>query len=104
MAQERDPVAIILVQAIPERTQPRASREVGQQRGLAIACVSQDEDHPLVDLGGQPIEQPVPGERFVPQRRALDLGRLDRVPVHSVAEGSMRERAGGGRMLRAYQR
>ena len=101
MAQERDPVAVVLVEAIPERPQPRPSREVGEQRGLAVACVGQDEDHPVVDLGGQPIEQPVPGERLVPQRRALDLRGLDRVPVHSVAEGSMRERAGVGRMSRA---
>ena len=102
MAQERDPVAIVLIEAIPERAQPRPSREVGQQRGLAVAGVRKDEDHAVVDLGGQPIEQPVPGERLVTQRRALDLRGLDRVPVHSVAEGSMRERAGGRRLLRAY--
>ena len=37
-------------------------------------------------LAREPIEQAVPRQRLVAQRRTLDLRGLDRVPVHSVAE------------------
>jgi len=35
-----------------------------------------------MDLGVEPLEEPVAGERFVPEDRGLDLGRLDREGVH----------------------
>ena len=74
----------------------RPTREVGEERGLAVARVGEDEDDALMDLGGQPIEQAVARERLVPKRRALDLRELDRVAVHPVAVGSMRHRTGAG--------
>ena len=79
VVQEGDPVAVVIVEAIPERPQPGPPREVGEQRGLAVAGVREDQDDPVVDLGAQPVEQPVSRERVVAQRRALDLRRLDRV-------------------------
>ena len=94
VAEERDPVAVVVVEAIPERPQPRPPREVGEERRLAVAGVGEDEDHPVVDLGGEPVEEPVARERLVAQRRTLDLRGLDRVPVHPVAVGSMRHRTG----------
>ena len=95
VVQERDPVAVVVVQPIPQRPQPGPPREVGEQGRLAVAGVGEDQDDAAVDLGRQPIEQPIPRERLVAQRRALDLRGLDRVPVHSVASGSMCERVGG---------
>ena len=100
VAQERDPVAILVVEPVPQGPQPRPLREIGKQRRLAVARVGQDQDHAMVDLGREPIEESIPGERLVPQGRALDLRRLDRVPVHSVASGSMCERV--GRSLRPH--
>ena len=74
VVEERDPVAVVVVQPIPERPQAGPPGEVGQQRGLAVAGVGQDEDDPAVDLGVQPVEQPVPRQRLVAERRRLDLG------------------------------
>ena len=51
----------------------------------------------MVDLGGQPVEQPIARQRLVAQRRTLDLRGLDRVPVHSVAE-RLHVRTGRGRV------
>ena len=85
VAQERDPVAVVVIEPVPEGPEPGPPREVGQERRLAVAGVGEDEDHPVMDLGREPIEQAVAGQGLVAQRRTLDLRGLDRIPVHSVA-------------------
>jgi hypothetical protein len=91
-----DPVAVVVVKPIPERPQPCAAREVGEQRGLAIAGIGQDEDDALIDLGGQPVEETVARQRLVPESGTLDFRELYGVAVHPVAVGSMRHRTGPG--------
>ena len=68
VVQEGDPVPVVLVEAVPERAQAGSLREVGEQRRLAVAGIREHEDDPVVDLGGQPIEQPAACERVVAQR------------------------------------
>ena len=53
VAQERDPVAVVFVEAVPQRPKAGPPREVGQQRRLAVAGVRQDQDHALMDLGAR---------------------------------------------------
>ena len=89
MAQERHPVAVVVIEPVPQRPDPGPPREVREQGRLAVAGVGQDQDDPVVDLGGDPIEQPVAGQRLVAKRRPLDLGGLDRVPGHAVASSEV---------------
>ena len=84
MRQEADPVAILLVDPIPEGPQPRASREVREERGLAVAGVADHEHDAAVDLDVQPVQQPRPGERLVAECGRLDLPGLDRVAGHAI--------------------
>ena len=95
MAQERDPVPVLIVEPIPQGPQPRPLREIREEGGLAVTRIGEDQDHAMMDLGGQPVEEAISGESLVTQRRPLDFRRLDRVPVHSVASGSICERVGG---------
>ena len=46
VVQEGDPVPIVIFEPVPERPQPGAPREVGQQRRLAVAGIGEDEDRP----------------------------------------------------------
>ncbi|MEO8571289.1 MAG: hypothetical protein ABI553_06265 [Chloroflexota bacterium] len=87
--QERDPVAIVFIEAIPERSQTGPLGEIGEQRGLAVPGVREDQDHTVVDLSAQPVEEPVARKGVVAQRRTLDLRGLDRVAVHCVARSSV---------------
>ena len=86
--QERDPVAIVLVEPVPDRPQSRPAGEVREERGLAVAGIGEHEDDALVDLRGQPIEQPMTCQGLLAQRRRLDLRVLDRKAAHVVAVGS----------------
>ena len=101
VVQERDPVAVVLVEAIPERAKSRSTGEVGEERGLAVAGIGEDEDDPVVDLRGEPIEQPMTRQRLIPQRRRLDLRVLDRIAAHVVAVGSAALCGGDRRSARA---
>ena len=78
-ARKPDPVAILLVDPVPDRSKPGAPREVGQESRLAVAGVGDDEHDPAVDLDVEPVEQPHPRQRLVAERRCLDLSRLDRI-------------------------
>ena len=80
--QDGDPVAIGLVEAVPDRPESGPAGEVREQRRLAVARLGDHEDQPMVDLRVEPLEEPIAGERFVPEDRGLDLGRLDREGVH----------------------
>ena len=84
MRQEPDPVAILLVDPVPERPQPRSPREVGQERGLAVARVADHEHDTAVDLHVQPVQQARSGEGLVTKRRGLDLPGLDRIAAHAI--------------------
>ena len=42
MVHDRDPVAVVLVEAVPQRSQARSCREIGQQRRLAVARLRED--------------------------------------------------------------
>ena len=90
VVQERDPVAIVVLEPVPQGPKAGPPREVGEQRRLAVARIGEDEDHAVVDLRAQPVQQPIAGERLVAQRRRLDLRELDRVAVQGVARGSVR--------------
>ena len=86
MVQERDPVAVVIVEPIPQGPHPGPAREVGQQRRLAVSGIGEHEDHAAVDLGVQPIEQPRPFEGLIAQRGTLDLCQLDGEAVDLVAQ------------------
>ena len=96
VVQDRDPVAVVLVEPVPQGPQPGPAREVRQERRLAVARVGEDQDDPVVDLGGQPVQQAVPGQRFLAKGWWLDLRVLDRKAAHVVTVGSG-GRCGGGR-------
>ena len=82
--QEPDPVAILLVDAIPQRAEPRSTGEIRQKRGLAVARVGNHEHDPAVNPDVQPVEQARSGQRLVPKRRGLDLPGLNRIAAHVV--------------------
>ena len=87
VVQERDPVAVVLVEPVPEGPQPGPPREVGEQRRLAVARVGEEQDHSPVDLGPQPVEEPV---RASVSSRSGGAGpsRAGSGTRSSVAEGS----------------
>ena len=63
----------------------------GRSRRGAWSCRSRrrrGRGRSVVDLLGEPIEQPMARERLLAQRRRLDLRVLDRVAAHVVAMGS----------------
>ena len=80
-------------QSVRSRVRPR---EVGEERGLAVPGVGQQQDDPLVDLRGEPVEEPMARQGLLAQRRRLDLRVLDRVAAHVVAVGSADLRGDGG--------
>ena len=80
-----DPVAVIVVEAVPQGAKTSPRREIGQQRRLAIARFRQDEHQALMDLGVQPVKQAVARQDVVAKWRRLDLRRLDREGVHLVS-------------------
>ena len=90
--EQRRPVEVVVVQAIPERPESGPTREVREQRRLAVPGVREDQHDPAVDLGVQPVQEPIAGERLVAQRRRLDLGVLDGV-AHGVTARSRGTRA-----------
>src|SRR3954471_11343747 len=81
VAEERDPVAVVLVEAVPEGPQPRTTREVREQRRLAVAGFGHDEHDAVVDLDLEPVEKPGARQSLFAQLRALHLRRLDRISV-----------------------
>ena len=89
VAQERHPVPVVVIQPIPQGPDASPPREVRQQGRLAVAGVGQDQDDAVMDLRGDPIQQPVPGQRLVTKRRPLDLRGLDRIPGHAVKGSEM---------------
>ena len=74
---EDHPVAVGLVEPVPERADPRPSAPVGQEGRLSVAGVGHDEHEPRVDLRGHPVEQALSLERLGGQERRLDLPDLD---------------------------
>jgi hypothetical protein len=84
MRQEADPVSIFVVDSVPQRPEPRSTREVRQECRLAIAGVGDDEYDPAVDLDLEPVEKARPRQRLVSKRRGLDLPWLDRIAAHVV--------------------
>jgi hypothetical protein len=88
VVEERHPVAVVVVEAVPERAHARSTREVGEQRRLAVARIGEDQDDPPVDLRAQPVEQARSFQRFVAERRTLDLRQLDGVAVDLVGQGA----------------
>ena len=86
VVQERDPVAIVRVEPIPERPHPASAGEVGKQGGLPVARIGEEQHDPAMDLDPQPVEQAWALERLVAQRGTLDLGELDRVAADLVAQ------------------
>jgi hypothetical protein len=59
------PVAVVVVESVPQRSRSAPPREIGEERGLAVTGVGQDEDDAAVDLRPKPIEQTWSGERLV---------------------------------------
>ena len=54
------------------------------------------QDDPLMDLRGEPVEEPMARQGLLAQRRRLDLRVLDREAAHVVAVGSADLRGDGG--------
>ncbi len=82
VVEDGDPVAVGLVEAIPHHPEATPPGEVGQQGGLAITRLGDEEDQPMGDFRVEPLEETVARQRLIPQRRDLDLRLLDRKVVH----------------------
>ena len=95
VVEEAHPVAVLLVEAVPHRRTTVMAGEVGEEGRLAIARFGDHEHDPVMDLDLQPVEQPLPTQDFPPERRSLDLRRLERELVHDLAAD--RKRHGRGR-------
>ena len=79
VVEQRDPVAIVGIEPVPERPHPGPAREVGEECRLAVTRVGEDQDDPTVDLGAQPVQQPRSLERLIAERGTLHLRDLDRI-------------------------
>jgi len=94
---EDGPVAVVLIQAIPERANAGSPAPVREERGLAIAGIGDDEREPGAGLRVKPVQQPVAPKRLLGEERRLNLADLDRVAedFHVVllggARGAMRD-------------
>ena len=86
VVEKRHPVAVVRVQPVPERPQCRVRREKSARRSSCRSRRRRGRARPGLDLGAQPVEQARPRERLVAERRTLDLGELDRVAAHLVAQ------------------
>ena len=86
--QEADPVAIVVVEPVPDRAQPGPAGEVREERRLAVAGVGDHEEHAAVDLRLEPVEQARARKDLVAERGRLDLSRLDRVAHAGASLGA----------------
>ena len=87
MVEDRDPVPVVLVEPIPQRPQPGPTGEVRQQRRLAVSGVGEDQDDPVVDLGREPVQQAMTGQRLL--RAAAEAG-----PSRTGSESRSRRHGG----------
>ena len=78
VAEEHQAVRVVVVQAIPECSNPRAPQDVSDEGRLAVACLGRDVDHPAVGARVKPVEKAVPAKRLAGQQRPLDLARAQR--------------------------
>ena len=108
VAQEGDPVAVLVVEPIPQRPQPGPLREIGEQRRLPVARVGQDQDDAMVDLGapanraGGPARASRPATAGAGPSRAGSGTRSSRSPAAPCTNGSAGlPRADGDRSPRA---
>jgi hypothetical protein len=86
VVQQRDPIAVVWIEPIPQRAQPRPSRKVRKECRLSVSGISQEEDDPAMDLQSKPVEKTRSLERLVAECRTLDLRDLDRVAAAFVAQ------------------
>src|SRR5439155_24336829 len=84
------------VEPIPQRAEARSPREVREQGRLAVAGLGDNEQDAVMNLCGEPVEEPVPGQRLVTERWALNLRRLDRVASDAAVVPSVLVAGRGG--------
>jgi hypothetical protein len=87
VVEQDGPVAVGLVQPVPETSDPGAPAEIGEKGGLAVAGIGHDQDEAGVDPDMEPVEEPVAPERLLGEERWLDLALLDRVAVDLEPSG-----------------
>ena len=75
---EDEAVGVVLVQPVPEGSNPRPTEEVGDQSGLAEASLGDHVDDPAIGSILQPVEQAVAPKRIVGQQGTLHLAGAQR--------------------------
>ena len=94
MAQQREGIAVAVVERQPHERTLVARRPLGQQGGLAVARGGDDRDQTVLRLPAETVHQPDPGHRPGARRRDAELRLEDRERERRPRRA--RRAAGGG--------